>query len=52
MNSTLRLQAIITTMIPAEVSSGASGIDDDGSILDAVNLNNLDDWYELHAGLG
>lgn len=31
---------------------GASGIDDDGSILDAVNLNNLDDWYELHAGLG
>ena len=31
---------------------GASGIDDDGSILDAVNLNNLDDWYEFHAGLG
>ncbi len=31
---------------------GASGIDDDGSILDAVNLNNLDDWYELHASLG
>ncbi len=30
---------------------GASGIDDDGSILDAVNLNNLDDWYELHASL-
>ena len=31
---------------------GASGIEDDGSILDAVNLNNLDDWYELHANLG
>ena len=31
---------------------GASGLDDDGSILDAVNLNNLDDWYELHASLG
>ncbi len=28
-----------------------SGIDDDGSILDAVNLNNLDDWYEFHASL-
>ncbi len=31
---------------------GASDIDDDGSILDAVNLNNLDDWYEFHASLG
>jgi len=31
---------------------GASGISDDGSILDAVNLNNIDDWYELHASLG
>ena len=31
---------------------GASGIEDDGSILDAVNLNNLDDWYEFHANLG
>ena len=30
---------------------GASGISDDGSILDAVNLNNLDDWYELHASI-
>lgn len=27
----------------------ASGIPDDGSVLpDAVNLNNLDDWYEFH----
>ena len=26
----------------------ASGIEDDGSILDAVNLNNLDDWYCFH----
>ncbi len=31
---------------------GASGIDDNGSILDAVNLNNLDDWCEFHASLG
>ena len=31
---------------------GASSIEDDGTILDAVNLNNLDDWYELHASLG
>jgi hypothetical protein len=28
---------------------GAAGINDDGSILDAVNLNNLDDWTELHS---
>jgi hypothetical protein len=28
---------------------GASGIADDGSVLpDAVDLNNLDDWYEFH----
>ncbi|PCI29562.1 DUF5069 domain-containing protein [Candidatus Wolfebacteria bacterium] len=27
----------------------ASGKLDDGSILDAVNLNNLDDWQEFHA---
>ena len=27
----------------------ASGINDDGSVLpDAVNLNNLDDWFEFH----
>ena len=30
---------------------GAAGIADDGSILDAVNLNNLDDWTEFHAQL-
>ncbi len=29
----------------------AAGVGDDGSILDAVNLNNLDDWTELHAAL-
>ena len=29
----------------------AAGIEDDGSILDAVNLNNLDDWTEFHASL-
>ena len=28
---------------------GAAGVNDDGSILDAVNLNNLDDWTELHS---
>ena len=27
----------------------ASGIKDDGTIKDAVNLNNLDDWQEFHA---
>ncbi len=28
---------------------GANGIADDGSVLpDAVNLNNLDDWFEFH----
>ena len=29
----------------------AAGIPDNGSILDAVNLNNLDDWTEFHASL-
>ena len=29
----------------------AAGIKDDGSILDAVNLNNLDDWTELHSAI-
>jgi Domain of unknown function (DUF5069) len=27
----------------------ACGMTDDGSILDAVNLNNLDDWNSFHA---
>lgn len=27
----------------------ANGLPDDGSILDAVNLNNLDDWLTFHA---
>ena len=31
---------------------GDSGIEDDGTILDAINLNNLDDWYEFHKSLG
>jgi hypothetical protein len=27
----------------------ANGLQDDGSVLpDAINLNNLDDWYEFH----
>ncbi|MEO1855956.1 MAG: hypothetical protein ABGY95_01150 [Rubritalea sp.] len=26
----------------------ANGIEDDGPILDAVNLNNLDDWLGFH----
>ncbi len=30
---------------------GGAGIDDDDTILDAVNLNNLDDWTEFHAQL-
>ena len=29
----------------------AAGIADDGSILDAVGLNNLDDWTEFHKTL-
>ena len=29
----------------------AAGISDDGSVLDAVNLNNLDDWTTLHGSL-
>lgn len=29
----------------------AAGIADNGAILDAVNLNNLDDWTEFHAHL-
>ena len=29
----------------------AAGLGDDGAILDAVNLNNLDDWTELHNAL-
>ncbi|MBC2603390.1 DUF5069 domain-containing protein [Puniceicoccus vermicola] len=27
----------------------AAGIEDDGSILDAVSLNNLEDWQDFHA---
>ncbi len=27
---------------------GAVGVADDGSILDAVNLNNLEDWNDFH----
>ena len=27
---------------------GANGISDEGKILDAVNLNNLDDWLAFH----
>jgi hypothetical protein len=29
----------------------ANGIADQGKILDAINLNNLDDWYEFHAAV-
>ncbi len=28
---------------------GANGIPDNGTIKDAVNLNNIDDWKELHS---
>jgi hypothetical protein len=27
---------------------GANGIPDEGKILDAINLNNLDDWLTIH----
>ena len=30
---------------------GAVGLSDDGSILDAVNLNNLEDWNDFHASV-
>ena len=30
---------------------GGAGIADDGTILDAVSLNNLDDWTEFHGQL-
>jgi hypothetical protein len=30
---------------------GGAGIADDGTILDAVNLNQLEDWTEFHASL-
>ncbi len=37
---------------PDEVRKGvlaANGLPDDGSVLpDAINVNNLDDWYEFH----
>ena len=33
-----------------EILDGA-GVADDGSILDAVNLNNLEDWTELHSAV-
>lgn len=29
----------------------AAGIADDGSVLDAVTLNNIDDWTDYHASL-
>ena len=29
----------------------AAGVDDEGAILDAVNLNNLEDWTDWHADL-
>ncbi len=29
----------------------ANGITDEGKIKDAINLNNLDDWYEFHASV-
>lgn len=45
-------RAIAGYMHTDEVRQGilkASGLADDGSVLpDAVNLNNLDDWYEFH----
>lgn len=34
-----------------EAILGGAGINDDGTILDAVNLNNLDDWTEFHTQL-
>ena len=30
---------------------GGAGIEDDGSILDAINLNNLEDWTDFHSAV-
>ena len=48
-----KLNAAITGYIHAEATRAAildaAGRPDDGSIKDAINLNNLDDWASFHA---
>ena len=47
-----KLNAAITgynhTDVIRKTILGAVGIPDDGTILDAINLNNLDDWHAFH----
>ncbi len=47
-----KLNAAITGYIHADDVRteilGANGINDEGKIRDAVNLNNLDDWHAFH----
>lgn len=47
-----KLNAAITGYIHADdvraTILGANGINDEGKIRDAVNLNNLDDWHAFH----
>ncbi len=49
------LNAAITGYNHADETRGeilsAAGVEDDGSIKDAVRLNNQDDWTEFHAAL-
>jgi len=48
----IKLNAAITGYIHDDATRknimAANGLKDDGSIPDAVNLNNLDDWKEFH----
>ena len=50
--SIIKLNAAITGYIHDDSTRksimAANGLKDDGSVPDAVNLNNLDDWKEFH----
>jgi hypothetical protein len=50
-----KLNAAITGYIHDDATRksilDANGITDEGKIKDAINLNNLDDWYEFHASV-
>lgn len=50
-----KLNAAITGYIHDDATRksilDANGIVDEGKIKDAINLNNLDDWYEFHASV-
>lgn len=50
-----KLNAAITGYIHDDATRksilDANGMTDEGKIKDAINLNNLDDWYEFHASV-